>query len=149
MSFEEGPYVQAAAFCDQVVEDKTGALSLIRIVDVLTHTEAGADPPSEMPPVPYKLKLVLMLKSGRVTGRHELQIIPQLPSGETGDPFPVTIHLPGEQRGANVVADIGYTFKLEGVYWFHVYFNGDLLTRMPFEMKYVRLVTGAARPPAS
>ncbi len=51
MSFEEGPYVQVAAFCDSIIEDKTGALSLIRIIDTLTHTERGPAPPPEMPPI--------------------------------------------------------------------------------------------------
>lgn len=48
MTFEEGPYIQMAAFCQQVIEDKTGVLSLIHVIDTLTHTAAGPDAPDEM-----------------------------------------------------------------------------------------------------
>jgi hypothetical protein len=57
-------------------------LSLIRLIDTLTHTEARPDAPEEMPPMTYTLKLVIMLKPGAARGRHELRIVPELPSGE-------------------------------------------------------------------
>jgi len=31
-----GPFVSVAAFCENVIEDKSGVLSLIRVVDRLT-----------------------------------------------------------------------------------------------------------------
>lgn len=45
-------------------EKKTGVVSLIRIIDTLTHTEAHAQAPEEMPQFSYDLTLVLMLKLG-------------------------------------------------------------------------------------
>lgn len=143
MSFEQGPYIQVAAICDQVIEDKTGALSLIRIIDTLTHTEARPDAPAEMPAVPYRLKLVLMLKSGRAKGRHEIKIVPELPSAETKPPLVLPVHLEGEERGQNILGDMSFTFTTEGVYWFKVYFDDALLTCIPFRVKYMRLQTGA------
>lgn len=136
MSFEEGPYVQMAAFCDNIIEDKSGTLSAIRIIDTLTHTESKPEPPSEMPSVPHKMKLVLMLKSGRAKGRHEVKIIPEPPSGIQEQPFPMTVHLEGGERGANLIVDFSYIFELEGLYWFHVYFDDKLLTKIPFRVKY-------------
>ena len=143
MSFETGPYLQVAAFCDSVIEDKTGALSLIRIVDTLTHTEAGPEPPSEMPPVPWRMKLVLMLKAGRARGRHEVKIVPELPSTERKEPIILTTHFEADERGHNHIVDIDFTFTMEGLYWFNVYFDDILLSKMPFRVKYMRLVTGS------
>lgn len=146
MVFETGPYIQVAAFCEKVLEDKTNVVSLIRLIDTLTHTEARPDAPEEMPPVTYPLKLVIMLKPGSARGRHELRIVPELPSAELLQPFTSSIHLAGEERGANVFADMPFTFKMEGLYWFHVYLNDVLFTKIPFRMLYRRLVTAQAPP---
>jgi len=146
MAFETGPYIQVAAFCDQVLEDKTNVLSLIRVIDTLTHTESRPDAPEEMPPVTHPLKLVIMLKSGAARGRHELRIVPELPSGETLPPFTTSVHLAGEERGANIIANMPFTFKMEGLYWFHVYLNDVLFTKLPFRMLYRRLMTAQAPP---
>ena len=142
MAFEEGPYIQVAAFCEQVIEEKTGVLSLIRLIDVLTHTATGPEVPPEMPPLLHGLKLVLMLKSGKARGRHEVRIVPELPSGETKEPIVLSVHFEGDGRGTNVIVEINFNFTLEGLYWFKIYLGEALLTRMPFQVKYSRVVTG-------
>ena len=140
MQFEQGPYIQMAGLCEQVIEDKTGALSLIRIIDTITHTEARPDAPTEMPPVTYPMKMVIMLKSGRAKGRHELKIIPELPSGESKAPVARSIHMEGEERGFNNIINMLFTFTMEGLYWFNVYLDDSLLTRIPLRIKYNRIV---------
>jgi hypothetical protein len=141
MTFEQGPFIQAAALCEQVIEDKTGVLSLIRIVDTITHTEARPDAPIDMPPVTYPLKMVIMLKSGRSRGRHELKISPELPSGEIKQTFTRSIQLEGEERGANNIINMLFTFTMEGLYWFNIYLDDSLLARIPMRIKYNRIVT--------
>ena len=141
MGFEQGPYIQMAGLCEQVIEDKTGALSLIRIIDTITHTEARSDAPPEMPPVTYPMKMVIMLKSGRARGRHELKMIPELPSGEVKPPFTRSVQMEGEERGFNNIVNMLFTFEMEGLYWFNVYFDDSLLTRIPLRIKYNRIVT--------
>lgn len=144
MTSEQGPYIQMAGLCEQVIEDKTGALSLIRIVDTITHTEARPDAPAEMPPVTYPMKMVIMLKSGRARGRHELKIVPELPSGELKDPLIRSIQMEGEERGVNNIINMVFTFTMEGLYWFNVYLDDSLLTRIPLRIKYNRIVTKPA-----
>jgi len=139
--FEQGPYIQMAGLCESVIEDKTGALSLIRIIDTITHTEARPDAPTEMPPVTYPMKMVIMLKSGRARGRHELKIAPELPSGELKSPITKSIHMEGEERGFNNIFNMFFTFTMEGLYWFNVYLEDSLLTRIPLRIKYSRVVT--------
>lgn len=144
MTSEQGPYIQMAGLCEQVIEDKTGALSLIRIVDTITHTEARPDAPAEMPPVTYPMKMVIMLKSGRARGRHELKIVPELPSGELKDPLIRSIQMEGEERGVNNIINMVFTFTMEGLYWFNLYLDDSLLTRIPLRVKYNRIVTKPA-----
>lgn len=141
MTFEQGPFIQAAALCEQVIEDKTGVLSLIRMVDTITHTEARPDAPIDMPPVTYPLKMVIMLKSGRSRGRHELKITPELPSGEIKHTFTRSIQLEGEERGTNNIINMLFTFTMEGLYWFNIYLDDSLLSRIPMRIKYNRIVT--------
>ena len=146
MSLEQGPYVQVAAFCDTIIEDKTNTISLIRIVDSLTHNESRPDAPEEMPAVNYVLKLVIMLKSGAARGRHDLKVMSELPSGETKPPFITSIQFAGEERGVNVIANIPFTFTMEGLHWFRVSIDDILLTKMPFRILYNRIITP---PPAA
>jgi hypothetical protein len=141
MTFEQGPHLQAAILCEQVIEDKSGVLSLIRIIDTITHAEVRPDAPEEMPQITYPLKMVIMLKSGRARGRHELKITPELPSGEVKSPFSRSIQMEGEERGANNIINMQFTFTIEGLYWFNIYLDDSLLTRIPMRVKYNRVVT--------
>lgn len=141
--FEQGPYVQLAGFCERVLTEADGVVSLIRIVDVITHTEGGPNPPREMPEVRYPLTMVLALKAGRARGRHEVTVTPELPSGETLPSTTITVQMEGEGRGVNVMSRVDIPFKLEGLYWFHIRFDDDLLTRMPLQVRYSRTVSGS------
>jgi hypothetical protein len=145
MAFENGPYVQAACFCDMVVEDKLGTLSLIRVVDSVTHMASGPNPPEDMPPIQHALTLVVMLKSGNARGRSEVRIVPELPTGETKEPLSFTVHFDGEERGHNLVLRLAQQFSLEGLYWYNIIVDGSKLTSMPLRVKYNRMVTGPAR----
>ena len=146
MTFEQGPYIQMAGLCEQVIEDKAGSFSLIRIIDTITHTEAHPDAPTDMPPVTYPMKLVIMLKSGRARGRHELKIIPELPSGENKPPFTRSAQMEGEERGFNNIINMVFTFTMEGLYWFNIYLDDSLLTKIPLRIKYNRVVTQGTLP---
>ena len=141
MTFEQGPYIQMAGICEQVIEDKTGALSLIRIIHTISHTEARPAAPTEMPPVTYPMKMIIMLKAGRARGRHELKIVPQLPSGETKTPLIRSVQMEGEERGFNNIINMLFTFTMESLYWFNIYLDDSLLTRIPLRIKYNRIVT--------
>jgi hypothetical protein len=141
MAYENGPFIQTACFCEQVIEDKTGVLSLIRIVDTVTHTVGGPTPPTEMPQFVYNSKLVLTFKSGNARGRSDLKITPELPTGETKDPITLTLHFEGEEKGQNFILDLNFPFDYEGLYWFNVYIDDQKVTSIPIRVKYNRIVT--------
>ena len=141
---DTGPYLKAAVICSDVIEGKDGVLSLIRIIDRLMITAAGPKPPPEMPPTKYSLKIVLMFISGRARGSHDLRTKIEEPDGTSRDRWAGTIHLEGEDRGANVVIALEEDFAREGLYWFDLYFDGALLTRMPFRVIYQRVEAGPA-----
>ncbi len=146
MPFKEGPYIQVACFCENVIKDDTGALSIIRIIDTLTSQAKGPEPPEEMPPVNIQLKLVLAFKSGTARGRYNLKIVPELPNGSTKDPMIMSVHFDGEEKGANVISNIPFAFEMEGLYWFIVYLDDERFTALPFRIKYSRIVVGSKPP---
>ncbi|MGH9740926.1 MAG: hypothetical protein ACRD51_01105, partial [Candidatus Acidiferrum sp.] len=46
---EGGPYLQMACFCEKVLNEKDGVLSIIRVIDRLTVNASGPDSPEQMP----------------------------------------------------------------------------------------------------
>lgn len=142
MPFTDGPYITAACICENTLEEKTGVLSVIRIIDTVTRTAGGPNPPENMEPFDYRFVLLLMLKSGKAQGRHEIKLIPELPSGETERPLVFTAHLEGEEKGHNQVLSLAFNFKYEGLYWFNIYFDGEKLTAIPLRVKYTRITLG-------
>jgi hypothetical protein len=143
----EGPFVQVACFCQDVIEDKAGTYTLVKIIDTLTHTESGPNPPMDLTPFVFNLKLVLMLKSGAAKGRHEIRIVPELPNGSTTPALTVTAHFEGEHKGQNVIADMTYQFTMEGLYWFNAFLGETLLTSMPIYVKYNRVIVNSTAQP--
>ena len=142
MAFKDGPYLQAACFCEQVIEDKTGVLSLIRIVDTIESSATGLTPPKEMPPLNYTTNLVVMAKSGKARGRRTLSIELIKPSLERQKlPIELTVHFEGAENGSNVIARLQTTFDQEGLYWFDILLDGVKWTSLPMRVKYSRLVT--------
>lgn len=146
MAFESGPYVQVAAFCERVLEEKDGVLSLIRVIDRIVHTATGAAAPREMQPFEYQLILVLMLKTGQARGAYDLSVVRELPSGirEESQAPVFRVHFEAEgDRGYNLVLQIQQVFEQEGLYWFDVLLDGQLLTRLPLRVVYARISQSA------
>lgn len=140
MAFENGPYLIVAAFCELVIEDKSGVLSLIRIVDRLTVSSQGPEAPDDMPPTTLNWSLVLSMKSGKMHGSHPVKIEPELPTGERLDPIIVPAHFEGGNRGINIVSKINMKLEEPGIYWFRVYIDNKFLTQIPIEVIYAKLV---------
>jgi len=142
MPFEGGPYLKAAVFCDRVIEGKDNVLSLIRVVDRLMTTAAGANPPKDMPTASFQMSVVIMLISGKARGRHDVRIEREAPNGERKKIWEGSVQLEGENKGHNLNLGLSETFEYEGVYWYDIFVEDELLTRSPFQVGYVRVSAG-------
>jgi hypothetical protein len=143
MAFEGGPYLQVGCLCENVIEDKFGVLSIIRVIDTVTRTAAGPNPPDEMPPFQYEIKLVLMFKSGKARGRSSVRIVPEKPTGASMEAISLTIHFEGEEKGQNFITNMALTLEHEGLYWFNVYLDDEKFSAIPLRVKYNRVVAGS------
>jgi len=137
-----GPFIQAAMICEKVLEEKDGVLSIVRVIDRLMHAVNAPTLPDELPKVTFQCVLLVMLKSGRARGRHQLEIVMEAPSGQRNQVVTTSVQLEGEERGANLLLRIGLTFDSEGLYWFDVRLDDRLQTRIPFRMMYQLVSTG-------
>src|SRR4051794_16650563 len=62
-----GPFLAAAFFCDGILQDMGGVLSVSRIVDQLNisvHPDAPDDVPSKEKPLPVQQNLLVMFRTG-------------------------------------------------------------------------------------
>jgi hypothetical protein len=129
-----------AAFCEKVLKEADGVLSLIRVHDSVMVT-AGSDSPRELPEGRIQVNFVLMFKSGDAQGRHELKIRVQQPSGLYLDDILADVVFEGGARGSNVITELALD-AIEGTYWFEVYVSERELTRSPLRVIYRRAPGG-------
>jgi hypothetical protein len=134
-----GPYLAMAVLCERVLKEGNGVLSLIRIVDRITLSVSGQNVPTEMPPAPVFLTLVLGFKSGMARGAFTVRVRVVKPSQETSNTFELPMLFEGEDRGAQVSLNLGLQVAEEGLYWFEVYLLDALITKVPLRVVYQRL----------
>ena len=145
MPFEQGPYLKTAVFCEHMLREADGVPSLIRIIDRITHTRTGPDAPAEMPPVSHNLTAFISLTSGEACGSHEVSIELEEPSGLRKPSMTGTVLFEGEDKGVNLVLNIAAIFEYQGLYWFSVYLDDKLLTKMPLRVIYSRVTHGTPK----
>lgn len=141
MAFK-GPLLQTAALCETVIEGKDGVLSIIRLIDRITITAAGPNAPKDMPPMPQQLTAVLAFKSGSAKGRQDVKLVMERPNAESKEVWSGSMLAEAPDRGHNFVLRFQETFDLEGLYWFHVYAEEQLMTSIPLRLLYTRQSVG-------
>jgi hypothetical protein len=148
MPVSGGPYLVAACFCDKVLREADGVLSLIRVVD--RWNIVGTTP--TMSPTVVQGTLVVLFKSGIARSSAQLIITPISPTNERMQP-PIVAPLLFEgddDRGAGIVIPMGFPVREPGPYWFEVALTlqggqAEVLTFIP--MRIVYLQTGPMMPP--
>jgi hypothetical protein len=139
-----GPYVAAAIFCENILEDMKGMLSVQGINDALLfglHPLVPKDLPSEEQPINVTHQLLLMFKSGDSPGKHRLKIELESPSGkrETVKDDEVTL---SEQPHGGLNIKIAVTLSITsgngGLFLVDVSLDGALMTRVPLNITITR-----------
>jgi hypothetical protein len=122
------PYIQAALLCEKILQQMNGSLSIINIADKLGYRTEGFPPG-------YKPALVLTglvaLKSGPIVGDHTVKVVVENPRGERKEIFSNVFNFLGKDHGQNVILNLTLGIVQDGIYWFDVFFEEDLLTRIP------------------
>jgi hypothetical protein len=138
-----GPYVGTAVFCDRVLQERDGVLSLIRIVDRFTVPVA---PGQESAPI--QVFAAIMLKAGFIRGQYKLTIRHRPPSGTVAPDLVIPVLFEGEDRGVGINAQMNLGGLEEGLHWFDLILEGQRLTSMPLRVIHQPAVLRASTSPA-
>ena len=156
-----GPFVRGAFLCDTVIEGRDGVNSYVRLVDQLNvqarlivsgERPPGADaptPPDELPEgSSVHALLVIMFAGGGALGRQSLKLRMQGPDGLERDlADAIDMHFDGRQSsGANLHIELNMIVNHEGPYVVRVILDDREVTRVPFEVRYMRLPAAFSRP---
>jgi hypothetical protein len=125
-----GPHLSAALFCDQILEEKEGTLSAIRIVDTLTLRIPQSTPTGQK--VPVEVWMLLMVKSGDSPGKHEVRVDMLSPTGRLNRGKPQVYDLSEQPYGGiNLRLMVTIAVKKGGVFWAKTYLDGKLIANTP------------------
>jgi hypothetical protein len=139
-----GPYLGAAIFCEKVLRETDGVLSLIRVVDRWTVNGVA----EVMPLTVIQTTLVIMLKSGIHRGSSQITLTPTSPSGKLMQAVTLpTIFEGDDDRGVAAIANIGFPVQEDGVYWFDLEVDGQQMTKLPLRVAYLRSAPMPNLPP--
>lgn len=127
------PYLLAAFLCEKVLTEQDGVTSAIRIFDrVFVPYLEKEDPPKSA----VALTLLLMFKSGGFKGKATVTISLFAPSGAKRPDTTQEVTFPEQVNGgANIVGNIAFSPKEEGLYWFEILLNGESVTRIPLDVQ--------------
>ena len=135
----DGPYLSVAAICDAVLQEKaTDRVSCIRFVDrVIAKTNRPVMEGEEFHPYHLSLSAFCLPKSGKFRGSQTVRFALVKDNGEqiTGSvsQFPAAFK-GGDEGGVNLVLELTFHTKESGLYWFDVYLEDELVTRIPLRV---------------
>jgi Family of unknown function (DUF6941) len=124
------PYLLAAVLCEKVLQEKDDTLTVVRIVDRLQYRIEGPGLPAGTKPT-ISIKGLIALRSGPVIGKHPIKIVGEKPDGTRKDLYITHIEFLGRDHGQNIILNLAIGIDQDGLYWFDVFFDEDLLTRIP------------------
>src|SRR5512146_1663267 len=133
------PHVAAALICERVIEEKDGDISAIRIIDraeTKIRIEGKLPPPEKLNEIVPTLQLAMLvgLKSGSFKGKGVVEIDGESPNGTVKRLGLHEFEFLGSEHGQNLIVNLLVQVKEEGLHWFNVKFNGELLTRIPLRL---------------
>ena len=130
------PWVQVAVLCQTALVENTGHLTVVRIVDRITLPGITA----ELQPTPVQLTMAIVLKSDQMQGNYPIKIRCTSPNGTVTSGVEMPFLFEGNDRGVQVVLPMGMIATEQGVYWFDILIENEIvLTRVPLRVIYQRV----------
>ena len=130
------PFLHVATFCEKVLHEADGVNSVIRMIDrfnVQGVTE-------ELQPIPLQFTLYISFKSGFMRGKQKISIRPKSPQKEDLPSMDIPVLFEGDDdRGPAIELPISWIVTEEGLFWWDLYINDVLVTRMPLRVAYQQL----------
>jgi len=130
------PMLQIAVFCERILEENDGVMSIMRIVDrVIISTDKD-----EMQPGMVELGIVVAVKSGDAIGKRKVKLVGVDPKGESIFQILSEFDLKGAGHGTRIAKQIPIPVASPGMHWCDVYIDNQLHTKMPLDIVYRKRV---------
>jgi len=131
------PYLHVATFCERVLTEKDAVNSLIRMVDRFLVPGTS----EEMPPAVLQFMVYISFKSGFMRGKQKVILRPTSPTGKDLPAMEFPILFEGDDdRGPAFGFMVNWAVEEEGVFWWDLFVNEVLITRMPLRVIYQRMI---------
>jgi len=144
---KEKPYLSIAAICEKVLNERDDVLSGIRFISRLSVSVSQTNVPEKMPVVPFEIFIFVSFKAGPARGKRRIHLYIYNPKGERSPHNPSTSAVYTEDtQSTNLITQLKLVTSDEGIYWFDVLVDDDVITRIPFEVKYIREPVQQADP---
>jgi hypothetical protein len=124
------PWVTAALLCERVIQEKDESLTIVRIADKLQYQIQGQGLPQDIKPM-IPVQGLVSIKAGPATGDHTIKIFAERPNGERKQIHAQPVKLLGKDQSQSIILNLGIGVDVDGLYWFDVFFDDELLTRIP------------------
>jgi hypothetical protein len=141
-----GPHLSAAFLCEQVLQEKDGVLSFIRVVDRFVRPKPG----SPVPSLPIQVMMVIGFKAGGIgTGKCTVKIRMFKPSSAApaGEMENEVFFEGGQDQGVTIANPFILVPDEEGLYWIEILVFEKVATRVPFRVIFAALPTIQVHPP--
>ena len=133
-------YLHVATFCEKVLREADGVNSIIRLIDRF-NIQGYAQ---EMQPIVLSFMVYISFKSGFMRGKQKISLRPKSPKGEDLPSMDYPVLFEGDDdRGLAMGFPVNWAVAEEGLFWWDLYLNYELVTRMPLRIDYqqVRMPT--------
>jgi hypothetical protein len=129
-------YLHIATFCEKVLHEQDGVNSLIRIIDRFTVPGES----EEMPPTTLQFTVYISFKSGFMRGKQKIALRPKSPTGKDLPSMEFPVLFEGDDdRGTAIGFQVNWIAEEEGLFWWDLVLNDELMTRMPLRVIYQRM----------
>jgi hypothetical protein len=124
----------AAFFCDKVLREHDEVLSAVRIVDIVKFALPPEGLPQNSKPL-LPTVLFLGVKSGALKGDFTLKLRAVRPNGVASELLSMPLTLTGDNAGQNYILNVAIGVEEEGLHWFEVLFEDEVITAVPLTIE--------------
>lgn len=130
-----GPWINAAILCQEVMRPDNGPPSIRGFVDSLQLVAGRPSPkPGERARIQGTALLALALTAGHAIGRQELRIEVEADDGTKQAVATEILYFDGSRDGQLFGLPLNIAFGRSGDYWINVLLNGVVVTRVAFDV---------------
>src|SRR5947209_7218768 len=137
MPVDPDKFLSAAAFLcqDAIIEKDTNILSAIKLMDRLDIDLPASLPANATFVIPIKTTVVVTFKSP-IPRRFTAHIIGRRPDKSEFASGAYSLELTGGAHGHTLLMPVRFESTSAGIYWFEVWVEGDVLQRIPLEVRH-------------